>query len=249
MKRFCAFILIFASTISVLHSSAYAICGADIEANKSDAQVVQDTLNNPELSASAKKNLLEKERLLHELENNASLFALTRATEKIIAVTPIMQETKSLCAAATIQMILNYLGESYNSQTNIIASTGEGPTLQSVMDYLNSHQSHNTYIRKTFDSQDALNRIISVAYMVDNPIIYTLIASQNQVDEGRWPYRTGGHFTVLRGIRSDGLYSIGDPLYFKRWVGSATANNGLHNQPYENIQLVNERKGENFVGY
>lgn len=210
---------------------------------------MQDALNNPELSASAKERLLEKERLLRELENTPSSLASTRATEKIIGVTPIMQETDKLCAAATIQMILNYLGESYSSQTNIIAATGAGPALQSVMDYLNSHQSHNTYIRKTFDSQDALDRIISVAYMVDNPIIYTLIASQDQADEGRWPYRTGGHFTVLRGIRSDGLYSIGDPLYFKRWVSSATANNGLHNQTYENIQLVNERGGENFVGY
>lgn len=37
MKRFCVFILVFASVISALSSSAYATCGADIEANKSDA--------------------------------------------------------------------------------------------------------------------------------------------------------------------------------------------------------------------
>lgn len=198
-----------------------------------------------------KERLLLKEQLLNELKTTGLSPAMSRATEKILQVTPIMQETNKLCAAATAQMILSYWDLSYDSQQTIIKEMGSGPSLQGFMNYINSKQSNNTYIRKTFDSQAALDQIISVAYMVDNPIVFTLKADSTDVEEEDWPYPTGGHFTILRGIRSDDLYSIGDPFYYKKWVSSATANNGLHNREYDDLVTVNlnQGKGENYLAY
>lgn len=216
-------------------------------AAKTNAEILEEMLSDPNLTDEAKEKLIEKENLYQMYLQSPSGRAVG---DYIVPVSPIKQQTNTWCSAATIQMVLSYMGASYGSQSNIMSEVGAGPGLQTVINYLNQKQSENTYIRKTWNTQDELNTVCRVADMVDIPIVFTFIATDQNYNDGVWPYPTGGHFTVLRGYFASGGYSVADPYYYADYPPYIPHANGLHNRTYEQLKTVNANyNGSNFLAY
>lgn len=259
LKKFISGILCFSMiilSIPVAGAVDLTSTGSPSGDNKTNEQIVQDLLNNPNYSAEAKRNLMRKEALLKEVSQSATLYSINEATATayLVNVAPIKQEDNTKCGPAVVQMVLSHMGVSYESQSNIqnaIKVSGSNATsMANVCEYLNEHQSNNIYAERYFTDEASLGLFLEVADYIDLPIIFTAKVYQSNVNAGNWPYKTGGHFTVLRGINSSGKYPIADPFYYKTYVSSSD-DSGVHIRTWEDISTVNGNYGKDsyYIGY
>lgn len=223
--------------------------GAPSEDNRTHEQIVQDLLDNPNYSVEAKRNLMIKEALFAEASKEATLYNTKgmNATAYLVNVMPIKQEDSTKCGPAVVQMVLRHMGYTYESQTtiqNVIKGKDTmGTSMSKVLDYLNSHQEDNLYAECYFTDEASLRLFLDVASQLNLPVVFTAKVFQTDVTAGRWPYKTGGHFTVLRGINSSGKYPIADPFYYKKYVAGSD-DSGVHLRTWNDIEKVNKNYGK-----
>ena len=202
----------------------------------SNEQIIAIALQDTTLSVKQKQQILQKESLAKTL---LTARATASATSSILYVTPIMQETDTWCSAATIQQTLGYMSLSYSNQSAIIRSTGEAPGLNTVLNYLNSHQTKNVYLRTIVDDQSDLDTRLGVAYAINSPIVFSMKATTQNAANKVWPYWSYGHFTNLCGksTSNDEPYRVADPFYFKHYVSSGSS--GILYRDFDQLWIVN----------
>jgi lipopolysaccharide export LptBFGC system permease protein LptF len=158
-----------------------------------------------------------------------------------LAVTPIRQETNTWCAAATIQQTLRYIrGTSYvlPTQSAIMGTVHSGPGLNTVLSYLNTKQTRNTYIRANASTKDAFDDLLAYSTLSFSPMVFTLKATST----ANWPFTTQGHFTNCDGFyaATNAGYLISDPYYFPHYLPNVTiANPGYLPRNFTQLKNVN----------
>lgn len=138
------------------------------------------------------------------------------------------QSTSYYCVPASAKAALIYLTGSSPSQQEIYESTcsvvGNGVTMASIKDYLNSAQSVNTYISKYEVTLDTMkDRLYAGIDTYDAPPLIGL----KFYEEDGWPYTmNGGHCVTIYGAKSDqSKFAIADP-----WIGYS--GSGLADLPW-----------------
>lgn len=220
--------------------------------NMTNEQIVQEALVNPKYTNEQKQSLIEKTLKVQEsMEINSTPYA----SEYVMDVVAIMQETKAYCSAASVQMILWYLGIEPDSQEDIFDyfHAAAGPGFNQVVDYINDHQSRTLYTVLKWNSEDVLDMYCRSAYSFGLPILFSLKAYSNNVNAQNWPYTTSGHFSVIRGYYNNAneyKYSIADPYYFEKWLNTKNIQ-GYHERSYNDLKTVNGNydKGYNYLSY
>lgn len=143
-------------------------------------------------------------------------------------VPPIKQESRYWCGAATIQMILNYMGIPYPFQSDIVDSITSSPSIDAVTSYVNRRISYTgknyNYLglSKNTDFGPIIAQCLSVATNNGKPMILQIA---NQEGDPNWPYATGGHYCLCDGLIGGG-YGISDPFYFYPYIIPAPINEG-----------------------
>lgn len=228
---------------------------SDETAAKSDEEILTEILADPSVSDETKNQLLLKEELYQEALNALeSGNASRRATNYFVDVDPIMQDDDTKCGPATIQMVLKHKNIDYDTQSRIQkAISYQGSTdLELIMNYLNERQ-NNHYARKTYANETQLLAFFDVAAQLDLPVIHTAKATQTNVKNGVWPYRTNGHFFILCGRNSRRKYVVSDPFYYPEYV-SDVDEEGRHYHIFDDLFTVSTNYGKtdgsgNLVGY
>lgn len=176
--------------------------------------------------------------------------SMTRSSdinEYICYVNCIMQETNVWCSAATIQQTLETMnGNSViditvASQQNIMNIVGNGPGLQTLLNYINNQQSAIQYVKANYSDESDLLSWLSYSAYHGSPTILHMSTTSANVSAGYWPYYTSGHYTNLDGKTYDGIWIVSDPYYYSRYV-SSPEHNGWHNRTYTHIATVNGNK-------
>ena len=218
---------------------------SDETAAKSDEEILEEILADPDVSDAVKAQLLQKEKLYQEALDSLENGMISRRVKKyFVDVEPIMQEDDTRCGPATIQMVLNHKGVRYDSQSKIQnAITYNGHTdLELIMNYLNSRQ-NNRYARKTYQTETELLAFLDVAAQLDLPVIHTAKATRKNVNNNQWPYKTSGHFFILCGRNDDKEYVVSDPFYYPEYV-SDVDEEGRHKPKFDDLFTVSTNYGK-----
>lgn len=172
----------------------------------------------------------------------------TDPDEYMCYVDCIMQETSVWCAAATVQQTLSTIDFYHSdisitipSQQSIMNTLGSGRALQPILNYINSRQSVNQYIKTYYNNESGLLHCLSYAAYNNTPTILHMSANSTNVSYGYWPYTTNGHYTNLDGKTYDGRWVISDPYYYEHYIPNAE-HEGFHFRTYEHIATVNGNK-------
>lgn len=176
----------------------------------------------------------------------------------VIDVPKIMQETDTWCSAAVIQQTLKYInGTIPYTQSQIIKMTGEGPSLATVLNFINNHIDGKPYGRKEFNGPSSFYRWTLRARDYSRPVIFTF----SNDDLNMWDFKTDGHFTNCAGYvnfnPNDFTYKYGylfsDPYCYYKYISNVTSGEeGLVGANYDMIKYVNGRhfkdEGKMIVG-
>lgn len=183
-------------------------------------------------------------------EKNMTGKQMTRSSdmdEYICYVNCIMQETSVWCSAATIQQALetmnwnDVIDITVASQQNIMNVVGNGPGLQTLLNYINNQQSAIHYVKANYSDESDLLSWLSYSAYHGSPTILHMSTTSANVSAGYWPYYTSGHYTNLDGKTYDGRWIVSDPYYYSKYVSSPEYD-GWHNRTYTHIATVNGNK-------
>lgn len=169
----------------------------------------------------------------------------------------VKQETSVWCAAATIQQVLKTMNAygvtnvTVPSQSSIMNTTGAGPGLQTLLNYVNSKQNAVPYIMQRFNGEQQLLACLQYANTHKSPVVLHMSTVSADVSAGKWPYSTGGHYCNLDGKESSGSWMVTDPYYYSDYV-RVSGDEGFHRHSYADIEkVVSNKYGSNnkTIGY
>lgn len=189
----------------------------------------------------------ERAKIAEKSMVGSSNIRSTNANEYICYVDCIMQETSVWCSAATIQQTLETMN-GYSvididvaSQSNIMNVIGNGPGLQTLLNYINNQQSAVQYVKANYSDESDLLIWLSYSAYHKSPTILHMNATSANVSTGYWPYYTPGHYTNLDGKNDSGRWIVSDPYYYNQYVSSPEFQ-GWHYRTYTHIATVNGNK-------
>ena len=153
-------------------------------------------------------------------------------------VPSIKQQEDTWCGATTIQIILEYLNGSSPTQKNIVSSITDSPSIDAVTNYLNNRITDDSlkYEYKSIDiSKDFKSEIttrLSSALKYRKPMILQ-VANVN--GDGKWPYKTSGHYCLCDGRTID-TYTICDPYYYRDYLPNLVGEEGHFTIEWDTIE-------------
>lgn len=163
---------------------------------------------------------LTDEELAYVSDYNLELYGVVSPRKLIqLNVPSIMQEDKSWCGSATAQIVLTYLNGTSPSQSDIVKSITNSPSIDAVTAYINNRITtaslKYTYksINVSNDFESEFRSRLSSALQSGKPMILQ-IACDNA--DSYWRYKTDGHYCLCDGW--DLTYGICDPYYYEDYV-------------------------------
>lgn len=181
-------------------------------------------------------------------------YSITPRMIPSLNISPIMQERNNWCGATTVQIVLTYLNGTSPSQSTIVSSISNSPSIDAVTAYINNRITtaslKYTYgsinissnFKGTFDSR------LASALQKGKPMILQIA---NPAGEGYWPYPTNGHYCLCDATAI--TYSICDPYYYEYYDVEIEAGTteGRHLRMWSDINaaIINWANTHTGVGY
>lgn len=220
----------------VLNMSAYAYGGENspnnpksfeeqiieilLDCEESERQIVISKALDGDVAIGVLAPYLTAEELVYAVNYNQVIYsAVSPRKIPMLNVPSIMQEDKTWCGAATAQIVLTYLNGTSPTQSTIVNSISNSPSIDAVTAYINNRISTSS-LKYTYKSlnvsgdfkSEFLQRMTS-ALQNGKPMILQ-IANCNE--NTGWPYQTNGHYCLCDGATL--TYSICDPYYYSKYV-------------------------------
>lgn len=213
-KRFIMIIL----ACCMLISSANAL---NVNTGEDDTYIVSvdeqiDAIMASDLTAEQKDSTIQK--LLYGYSNlSISPQSAFNVQPNILSGYRVSKQIyRNYCVAATCQAIQIYLGGGAPGQEYIgkelgLTPNGDGANISRALNYLNTVQDANYYVRRYVLSLDDFCNDVSASISIENPVY---ISTEFSEDDG-WAYSTSGHAMSIYGI-DYGTMNIADP--YIQWV-------------------------------
>lgn len=191
-----------------------------LDCEDSERQIVISKALAGDVSVEVLAPYLSAEELVYAVNYNQALFSgLSPRIIPMLNVPSIMQEDQTWCGAATAQIVLTYLNGTSPTQSTIVNSISNSPSIDAVTAYINNRISTSS-LKYTYKSinvsgdfkSEFLQRMTS-ALQNGKPMILQ-IANCNE--NTGWPYQTYGHYCLCDGATL--TYSICDPYYYSKYV-------------------------------